>query len=152
MCRVEERSLDLIPLSHTLQVWFCGPWAMGGHFAPFSGVRRRHAFYIVLESAMSNVLWVMINIYNFKLGFATRGNYSYLPRIPPAVQANNKNHETLTSALFEYSTLHQIMYLTQLTLESRQDETQSLAHWWWVPRSLEENPEWLNTVLPCKSL
>ena len=95
------------------------------------GVRRRHAFYIVLESAMPNVLWVMIDIYNFKLGFATRGNYSYLPRIPPAAQANNKNlcSETLTSALFEYSTIHQIMYLTQLTLESRQDETQSLAHW-----------------------
>ena len=57
------------------------------------GVRRRHAFYIVLESAMPNVLWVMIDIYNFKLGFATRGNYSYLPRIPPAAQANNKNQE-----------------------------------------------------------
>ena len=66
---------------------------MGGHFAPFTGVRRPQAFYIVLGSEMSNVLWVMINIYNFKLGFATRGNYSYLPRIPPAAQANSKYHE-----------------------------------------------------------
>lgn len=148
MCRADERSLDLTDPPY-ITGWWRGPWAMGGHFAPFSGVRRRHAFYKVLWSAMSSVLWVMINIAKrFILS-----SDSLPVRIKAACRESHQLRRLTTNAGTIWAlTLGQIMYHTQLTLESRQDETQSLAHWWWVPRSLEENPEWLNTVLPCKSL